>query len=155
MKKKLVFALITAVALSLCACGNTAAPQPKTESAPVKEAAEVVLVDNDDITFTLKSIDPDGGAGYTLKCYVENKTDEELLFTAENTSVNGFMADPFWSVSVPAGKNANTMIVFMSLESNGIEDVNEIEFDLLVMPGSDNVYDRERAVFNDKITIKP
>lgn len=46
-----------------------------------------------------------------------------------NVSVNGFMLDPFWAVSVSAGKSANETIEWFEddIEENGITSFETVE----------------------------
>ena len=55
-------------------------------------------------------------------------------------SVNGYLIDPFWAVSVAAGKRACSEITFYGsdLEANGIEEVSDVEFTLLVSDYDDD-----------------
>ena len=56
------------------------------------------------------------------------------MFSWDQVSVNGKMIDPFWAVSVAAGKRAVSEVSFsrVDLEANGITDVSGIEFKLVV-----------------------
>ena len=56
------------------------------------------------------------------------------MYSWDLVSVNGKMIDPFWATSVTAGKRTCSEISFYrsELESNGITDVSEIEFKLVV-----------------------
>ena len=49
---------------------------------------ETVLVDNDQVTAKITAIDPKGDWGYTLKIFLENKTDFKLMFSLDGTNVN-------------------------------------------------------------------
>lgn len=95
---------------------------------------ETVFVDDENCTFTIKSIDPDGDWGYTLKAFMENKTDLNLMFSLNEVSVNGFMCDPFWACDVSSGMKSNEQICFYdsSLEELGITNVTDITFTLSV-----------------------
>lgn len=95
---------------------------------------ETILVDNEVCTFKVTGIDADNRWGYTLKAYLENKTNLDLMFALDMVSVNGFMCDPFWASTVTAGMKANEEIGFSSSDfmRNGITDVTEIEFTLKV-----------------------
>lgn len=139
---------VCALAVALTACGS-----PKADSAQVSTGAtataesslpaqadvqnsftEIVLVDNEDCTFKITAVENDSIWGYTLKSYLENKTDQELMFTLSNVSVNGFMCDPFWASSVMPGMKANEEIHFSTTDfaRNGIESVTLIEGTLKV-----------------------
>ena len=100
------------------------------ERAPV--AGQVVVADDENIRFVIEGAE--SSAGYTLRVYLENKTDRNLMYAWDKVSVNGFMIDPFWAMSVAAGKRACSEISFSrsDFENNGITDVSEIEFTLQV-----------------------
>ena len=53
--------------------------------------AEQVLVEDDNCTVKVTGIEADGLWGYTLKVFLENKTDTELMYSLEKVAVNGFM----------------------------------------------------------------
>ena len=110
--------------------------QPET-TAPRFE--EITLVDDENCTVIVKSIDPDALFGYTLNIFLENKTDKELMFSVDQVSVNGFMCDPFWASTVSAGKKANEQISFSKsdFETNGIKEVTDISFTLNVYDNAD------------------
>lgn len=110
--------------------------QPET-TAP--QFSEITLVDDENCTVIVKSIDPDNLFGYTLNVYLENKTDKELMFSVDKVSVNGFMCDPFWASSVSAGKKANEQISFSEsdFETNSIQEVTDISFTLNVYDNND------------------
>lgn len=153
---------------SLAACG-TKTPAPETTvpstTLPVTEATteatlppvvfeETVIVDNENCTFTITAIDSESTWGYTLKAYLENKTDKELMFSLDNVSVNGFMCDPFWAVTVSAGMKANEEIRFSpeDFDNNGIDSVTDITFTLNVYDS--NNWDADHLVA-DTFTIYP
>ena len=148
MVKKLTSVLLAlTLLLSLGACGNTetTSNSESTQSSQLTEEVttpestalefqEKVFVDDENCTFKITGIEPDGFMGYTLKAYAENKTDKNLMFAWEDVSVNGFMCDPFWASTVQAGKKSVEEITFFAsdFEELGIEDVEDIEFTLLV-----------------------
>lgn len=92
--------------------------------------------------------------GYTLKVFLENKTDKNLMFSADDVSVNGFMCDPFWACTVAPGKKANEKITFSekSFQENGIEAVEEITFTLHIYDSND--FSAE-SVLKETFTVKP
>lgn len=178
MKKTLTLLTAAALLLALSGCGKedtkqetgtdpsttqstTAATKPSTPetttTAPTEPEAvfeEIVLVENEDITFKITAVQNDPIRGYTLKVFLENKTDKELLFTFDNTSVNGFMCDPFWAEIVAAEKKSNNSISWLNsdFEENGIEDVEEISFTLRVYDSNDWLAD---DILNESFTIHP
>lgn len=112
-----------------------------------------VLVDNDSIKAEITGIDTDGFWGYTWKIYLENKTDQTLMYAIENASVNGVMCDPFWATEVAGGMKENDDITWPSstLENNDIERVTQVEFTFRVYPSddwsADNVYEETLTVY--------
>ncbi|MBP3458861.1 MAG: hypothetical protein J6K58_06600 [Lachnospiraceae bacterium] len=126
--------------------------EAKTEE--IIDFPETVIVDNEEVTFIIESIDADNMWGYTLKVYLENKTDKDLMFAMENASVNGYMCDPFWASTVNAGMKDNTDISFKAddFEKYHISDVTDIEFKLRVYDANDWTADN---VVNEIYTIYP
>jgi len=120
----------------------------------MRKEGETVVVDNDSCSFVIYENYHDSIWGYTLSVYLQNKTDHEIMFSWDDTSVNGFMIDPLWARSVPAGKAAYSTINFSDskLEENGIKEVSEIEFELRVHNEED--YSAKDHV-NEVFTYKP
>lgn len=139
------------LAASLAACAGTPAPEtrPAPTTAPTETTLEVtqpaivfeetVLVDNEHCTFKITAIEENNLLGYTLKAFLENKTEKELMFSLSNVSVNGFMCDPLWASTVSAGMKANENIRFSESNflSNHISQVTEIQFALDVYDSND------------------
>ena len=115
---------------------------------------EQVIVDNEDLTFIIRSVDNDLEDLYPLNCYVHNKTDKSLIISWEDVSVNGFMVNPFWSVAVAPGKQAYSDVLFYrsDLREQDIEVVQSIEFRLQAMD-YDN-WDAEYLI-DEVYTYKP
>ncbi len=159
MKKKIFAAALgLMLALSIAACSSapdseTSVPAttlPQTTTAPAttvpqttekeeSEFTQIVLADNDEVCIKITGIENDPIWGYTLKVFLENKTDKELMFTVDDVSVNGFMCDPFWAESVAAGKKSNSTISWSetSFAENGITQVADITLTLRVYDSND------------------
>ena len=175
MKRILLTLSAAALVFSLTACGNNSSTEESTPStsesiateatdgdtAPSSEPEEqsapfapLTLVDNDQVTVTITDVTENGFWGYTLKVFLENKTDQELMFTTDKVSVNGFMCDPFWAATVAAGKKANEEISFSEndFEKNNIESVEEITFTLRIYDSSNWLAD---DVLAETFTINP
>ena len=100
-----------------------------------RTANEMVVVDNENCAFVILDTYEDSFWGYTLSVYLENKSaDKSMMFSWDDVSVNGFMIDPFWANSIPAGSKKLSKIGFdeSKFADNGIKDVEEIEFELKV-----------------------
>ena len=81
-------------------------------------AEELVLVNDENMVITVKEFDEDGFWGPTMKVYLENKTDKQLMYSIDSCAVNGVMNDPFWAKELPAGSKANAEISWTDLSGN-------------------------------------
>ena len=95
---------------------------------------QVVIADNEDLRFVIEWADEEDTSAYTASVCMENKTDRNRMYAWDLVSVNGLMIDPFWAMSVAAGKKACSEITFYrsDLAENSIGEVSDIEFTLLV-----------------------
>ena len=93
-----------------------------------------VLVDNDICSIIVTGYEPDNVWGYAMHVYLQNKSGDDLVFSAENTSINGIMCDPYWAEVVASGKSAVSTILWdqSSLAENNITQVSEISIPLKV-----------------------
>lgn len=88
---------------------------------------ETVIYDENDIKVTVKSLD-EGWSGPELKVLVENNTDKDIAFSADEFIINGITLSGFGYVEAAAGKKANDTISFYEeqLELCGIETIATI-----------------------------
>ena len=180
MKKLIAMLLVMAMTLSMVACGKaetettvpsgttepssatqpsqttptTEATVPESTEATVPSASEIILVDNENCTVKVTGFEADGLFGYGVKVFLENKTEESLMFSVKDVSVNGYMIDPFWASEVSGGKKANETITFLEsdFEKNGIENVTDITFTLTVYESDDILSDN---LVEETFTITP
>ena len=107
---------------------------------PVREevASEVVLVDNENLTFIAEFVE-EQDLYYVVRCYIVNKTQETLMTGWENVTVNGLAVDPFWTTLIAPGKSAYAQVQFATsdLQGLGIETVEEIAFNLMAYNEAD------------------
>ena len=122
----------------------------------VREAqpSDNVIIDNDYVTVIVTGYEQDEIFGYMVNLFLLNKTDKNIMFSVDEASVNGFMADPFYADSVLAGKCAFSSMAWSdtTLEENGITEVETIEFKLRAYD-EDNWFDGDFA--NETITLNP
>ena len=92
-------------------------------------STDILIADTDEVKVVAVGVDSDDMFGYGLVLYLENKTDGEVMYTVDNVSVNGFMADPFWATSLSANTVCYKELTWFSttLEDAGVETVEEIE----------------------------
>lgn len=116
--------------------------------------ADYVLVDNETCKVTIVKAEEDDFWGFKVKLLCENKTPEtSLMFSADDVSVNGYMIEPYWAVTVAAGKKANGEMTFDTdyFEQAGITMADEIKFTLKVYDseewGSDYFVKEQYAIY--------
>lgn len=124
-------------------------------SFPARQSAETdqVLINNEDCLIVVTGFDPDNSWGYAVRLYLCNRTDRDLIFSVENSSVNGIMCEPYWAEIVTAGKSAISTILWdkAALNENKIEEVKEISLPMRVC--SDN--NVEDLYVDETFTLKP
>ncbi len=100
---------------------------------------EYIAVDNESCSFIILGSKKDSIWGYTLVCYLENKTDKSLMFSWDDVSVNKLMIDPFFGKELLPGARAYGEVNFMSskLEENNITKVEKIGFTLRIHDSKD------------------
>lgn len=113
-----------------------------------------ILVDNEQFTVLITDKVKDPIWGYTLKLFIENKTDTTIMVAVEEASVNGYMADPFFAKSVYSGKCAFTSMSWSdtTLKENGITDIENIEFRLHIYNSNDF---SAGDFFNEVVSVNP
>ena len=100
---------------------------------------EQVIFDNDEITFIALGTYTDKIWGYSVAIYLENKTDKNLMFSWEYSSINGIKIDAYWGTTITPGNRKIDSISFSDskLEKNGIKEIKDIEFELRVYDTND------------------
>lgn len=118
------------------------------------QANDNVIIDNDYVTAIVTGYKDDTIWGYTVNLFLLNKTDKDVMFSVDEASVNGYMADPFYATEVAAGKCAFSSMSWSdtNLEDNNITAVEEIEFKFRAYD-SDNWFGDDFA--NEIITLNP
>lgn len=122
----------------------------------VREAqpSDNVIIDNEYVTVIVTGYEDDDIWGYTANLFLMNKTDTTVMFSVDDASVNGYMADPFYATSVSAGKCAFSSMSWSdtTLEENGITEIEEIEILLRAYNADDFMAD---DFANEVITLNP
>ncbi len=157
MKKLLALLLAILLALALVACGTTDADddddddkskdkieqkdddeedeedeekEDKKDKKDKIKFEEIVVVDNDECVIKITKLDPDNDWGYTIKAYLENKSDSVTYsYNIYTASINNVEVDPYFYAEIEPGKKANEEITFDEtyLAENGIEKYTDIE----------------------------
>lgn len=118
------------------------------------QSTDNIIIDNEYVTVTVIGYENDSIWGYTLKLFLENKSDKNIMFSVDEASINGYMMDPFYAKSVAAGKCAFSSMSWANttLEENGITEVNNIEFTLRAYDNDDFT---ANDLANEVITLTP
>lgn len=118
------------------------------------QASDNVLIDNEYVTVIVTGYENDEILGYTVNLFLLNKTDKNVMFSVDEASVNGFMANPIYATSVSAGKCAFSSLSWpdSTLEENGITEIEEIEFNFRAYNADDWLGD---DFANETITLNP
>ena len=113
-----------------------------------------VIIDNEYVTVTITGYEHDDIWGYTVNLFLINKSDKEVMFSVNDSSVNGYMIDPFYAISVMPKKCAFSSMSWSdsALEENGVSDVEEIEFFLRAYDSNDFAAD---DFANEVIALNP
>lgn len=121
-----------------------------------REAAytDIVLADDENMTIIITGCEKDDEYEfYMANLYVVNKTDKKLMYSVEDASINGYMADPFFATDLDAGKCCFTSLSwpYTTLDENGIDEVEEITVHFQVYD-CDNY---ENSYLDEEYTINP
>lgn len=139
-KKILSLIAVGVLSISLVACssgesekvdgGNATAVEEKNDGNEETKKEEIVLVDDElaKIVVTEKKVDP-FGAGYVVS--VENKSDKKIIVQTRDTSVDGTMEEPIFSIEVMPGKKANDMMQFTNITE--LEGLKNVEGKLVIL----------------------
>lgn len=120
---------------------------------PAKDT-DTILVDNEHVTVLVTGYEEDTIWGYEAKLFLVNKTDTTIMVSVDESSVNGYMIDPFFATSVNPETCAFSSISWSDtdLEENNIDTIETIEFSLRVYD-SDNWLGDDFV--NETITLNP
>ncbi len=113
-----------------------------------------VIIDNEYAKVVVTGYNPDGWLGYEVGVYYENKTENSIMFSVDEASINDIVMDPFYANSLDAGKcEFDTIDWYNSdLEENNISEVNKIEFKLQAYNNDDY---SSSNYFEEIITLNP
>lgn len=105
----------------------------KGEDGEVKQEADQVIYDDNDIKITYKGFSQAGlFKSASFDFLIENNSDKDITVTSKNVSVNDYSVSNFLYEEVAAGKKSNAGVDLYShvLEENNIESIDKVEFTL-------------------------
>lgn len=111
------------------------------------QTTDIIMMDNESYPALIVGDDPENRWGFALEVYLENNTEQTVVFTAENVIVNGEASDPAWRCELPSGKRAYSEVVWFDGDFEG-EAVNTITFDLVVRDANGNALMRRSVTYN-------
>lgn len=94
--------------------------------------------------------DKDSIFGPGLVLYIENSSEKDVTVQVRDESINGFMMDTIFSEDVLSGKRSIDAITFMnsSLEENGIDKIESIEFSFSISAMGDFMDSTKSDIIN-------
>lgn len=116
--------------------------------------SDLVLVDNESVTVIATGYREDTVFhDFEVNLYLVNKTEENIMYSVRDCSVNGYMIDPFFATSLHPGKSKFSTISwsYSAFEENGIDDVEVIEF--LLTAYDEDSWSDEFA--NEAVELRP
>lgn len=121
------------------------------------QADDLIVVDNDAVTVIVTGYEDDEIWGPAVNFFLVNRTDTEVMFSVDNVSVNGFMADPFYATTVTAGKCTFSSMSWMTsdLEEIGVTKMDEIEEIELTFRAYDSADWSAEDYFQETVTLTP
>ena len=136
--------------LTVCPMGESAVREYPREA----RDSDIVLIDNDSCRIVIYEIGHRPLFGYTVYLYMENKTDERLLFSLEDAAINGIRMDPVWTTEVTAGNRAYSYFSWFDgeLEENGIRAIGDLILHMKVYNENDMFAD---PLVDKSITVLP
>ncbi len=123
--------------------GEAAAQETASETIAYESDAEP-LIDTDDIAVGLLGYEGDATEGFTVKLFLENKTATTMMVTTDDDSINGWMADPFWSKEIAPHKKMMAEVDWSksTLADLDFDEITDIEFTLRAYDSDDWLADR-------------
>ena len=161
-----VFALVVAAAV-LCAKLGITLPEHSTADGRPSHTAQAkdpneggssppedggfprqVLLDKRGLVITATGLNENGAQGPALNVTIQNGSEADVTIQARDASVNGYMMDTSFNVTVAAGQEARESILFLAsrMERSGIETIADLEF-------SFHILDQNRITFLDSDTV--
>lgn len=115
--------------------------------------ADQILVDNKDCTVLVTGFEPDNSWGFVMNLYLVNKTDKDLIFSAEDSSINENPCYMYWTEIVTAGSAAYSSVLWEKgdLDESEIQVVRKISFPLYVFSDQNTA----EPIIDSSFLIKP
>ena len=142
--KKIIIVLVVMLALVVTGCGSSSKKSDNNKNAKGIENVskgdtkanikEQVILDENGVKITMKSIDYSSRYDVEIKLLVENNTDDDISVQVDDLSINDIMIYPVFYANVNAGKKVNETIDLSKedLELANITTIGTIELSINV-----------------------
>ena len=84
------------------------------------------MADNDIYTFRVLSFELDGDGVPVWRVYIENHTENTLMFELNNAVINGWAITPYWSQTVLPGDKAYSLISWWDMDID-VQEITQID----------------------------
>lgn len=130
---------------------QTEDPDEGESAFPEARGFPQVLLDKRGLVITATGLDEKDAQGPALSVSIENRSETDVTIQTRDASVNGYMMDTSFSVTVAAGQEMKESIVFLAsrMQRSGIETIADLEF-------SFHILDQNRVTFldSDAVTVR-
>lgn len=118
--------------------------EERESQSPGPDGFPQVLLDKRGLVITATGLDKTGEQGPALNVSIRNRSESDVTIQTRDASINGYMMDTSFSVTVAAGQEARESILFLAsrMERSGIETIADMEF-------SFHILDQNRVTFLD------
>ena len=125
--------------------------EERESQSPGPDGFPQVLLDKRGLVITATGLDETDEQGPTLNVSIRNRSESDVTIQTRDASINGYMMDTSFSVTVAAGQEARESILFLAsrMERSGIETIADMEF-------SFHILDQNRVTFldSDAVTVR-
>lgn len=126
-------------------------PEERESRSPGRDGFPQVLLDKRGLVITATGLNENGAQGPALNLSIENRSETDVTVQTRDASVNGYMMDASFSVTVAAGRKAEESVLFLAsrMERSGIETIADVEL-------SFHILDQNRITFldSDPVTVR-
>lgn len=111
------------------------------------QSTDIVLFDNDSCSMTVTGFEHDDICGYTVKAYLVNKTDKDLMFYCDDASINGYLS------AVPNTDGSVTLTMTKAKHSEMMAEMKQsIDDNIQKSIGDDGFQSIKEVTYNDDVT---
>lgn len=161
MKKLLAILFSLIMIFSFAACDTikvdeecSTCEEVVSEEVSMEETVEFnknIIVETEEFAFLVDNAEVNKiDNTWSVKVYMQNKTDSILNFSWKDMSVNNSKVDTSWNYGVMAGEKDRSVVVFdiAEFETKGIKNVETLKFTLSVEDEEGKVVENTEYIFS-------